>query len=260
MKKKFSYFTIIFSLFFLTLVVYAPLRHKAGHFLIDLSKTPLRILSGTGKKTDNMLSFIVNISNLKRQNNDLSSKIISLEVDRSRIAELENENKLLKNELGFAEKNKDYNLMPATIVGREPTSFLDYVIVDKGEQDGTKKGMGVISGGVLVGQISEVYANQSKITLITSKDSLILAMLQNSRAKGILRGGIAGLSLEDIAQDVNFDPKEYVVTSGLDGQLKPGILIGTANGIQSSSSDLFKNISVEPIADLSNLELVFIIK
>jgi rod shape-determining protein MreC len=207
-----------------------------------------------------MLSFIVNISNLKRQNNDLSSKIISLEVDRSRIAELENENKLLKNELGFAEKNKDYNLMPATIVGREPTSFLDYVIVDKGEQDGTKKGMGVISGGVLVGQISEVYANQSKITLITSKDSLILAMLQNSRAKGILRGGIAGLSLEDIAQDVNFDPKEYVVTSGLDGQLKPGILIGTANGIQSSSSDLFKNISVEPITDLSNLELVFIIK
>jgi cell shape-determining protein MreC len=87
-----------------------------------------------------------------------------------------------------------------------------------------------------------------------------MAMLQESRSKGILRGGISGLVLEDITREVNYEQGDYIVTSGLDGQLKEGILIGKAGGLQSSSSELFKNISVEPIADLSKLELVFILK
>ena len=84
-------------------------------------------------------------------------------------------------------------------------------------------------------------------------------MLQTSRAKGILRGGISGLILENITQDVEYEPGEYVVSSGLDGEIKPGILIGKTGSLESSTSDLFKNISVEPLFDLSKLELVFII-
>ena len=37
-----------------------------------------------------------------------------------------------------------------------------------------------MSGGALVGQVKEVYENQSKVTLITSKDSIVLAMLQEA--------------------------------------------------------------------------------
>ena len=50
-----------------------------------------------------------------------------------------------------------------------------------------------------------------------------------------------------------------MVTSGLDGELPPGILIGKTGSLESSSSDLYKNISIESAADLSRLELVFII-
>ena len=158
------------------------------------------------------------------------------------------------------ESNKDYSVIPSRIIGREPTSFLDYVIVDKGKKDGVVEEAAVLSGGALVGQVKEVFENQSKVTLITSKDSIVLAMLQGSRSKGILRGGISGLVLEDITREAEYQPGDYIVTSGLDGQLKDGILIGKAGNLQSSSSELFKNISVEPVADLSKLELVFIAK
>lgn len=219
-----------------------------------------QISSSSGIRIKSWFSFWSSISNLRKENKELEEKIIGLEVDRSRIAELEYENVLLKKELGYAETHKENILIPAHIIGREPTSFLDSVIIDKGAQDGVKKESAVISGGALIGQVSEVYENQSKIVLITSKDSIILSMLQESRAKGILRGGISGILLEDITQDIDFKTGEYVVTSGLDGVIPSGIPIGKTGGIRSYSSGLFKNIAVEPISDLSKLEIVFIMK
>lgn len=217
-------------------------------------------LSTAASKARGVFSVFHDISHMRKENQELTDKILSLEVDRSKISELEYENKILKQEIGYAEANKDHPLVPARIIGRDPTNFLDYAMLDKGKKDGVNSEMAVISGGVLIGQVKDVYDNQSKVTLITSKDSVILAMLQTSRSKGILRGGISGLMLDDITRDSAFETGEYVVTSGLDGQLQQGILIGKATSIQSSTSELFKNISVEPLADLSKLELVFIMK
>lgn len=244
----------------IAILLISPWRNGLKNFVLNKTASIERSFTSAGKKTAGAFSVFHQIGSVKRQNNELASQIISLEVDRSKISELEFENKMLKKELGYAEENKSSTLVPARIIGRDPTNFLDYVMLDKGKKDGVNVDMAVISEGVLVGQVKDVYDSQCKVTLITSKDSLVMAMLQKSRSKGILRGGISGLTLEDITRDSNFEQGDYVVTSGLDGKLKEGTLIGKASGIQSSSSELFKNISVEPIADLSKLELVFIVK
>jgi len=260
MNKKNNYLSIFIVLVVFFVLAFSPVRKWTSKFIIGITSNTSQSLSIHGSGIRNFVSSIKNIGSLKKQNEELINKISQLEVDRSKIGELQHENDLLKQELGFAQTNQDLSLLPATIIGREPVSFLDYVIIDKGERDGIAKGMGVIFGGALVGQVNEVYNNQSKVILVTSKDSIIQAMLQNSRSKGLLRGGISGLVLENIVQDVNFEKGEYVLTSGLDGQLKPGIIIGKTTNVESSTSDLFKNIDVEPIVDLSRLELVFVIK
>ena len=256
-KKNHRYLVVIIVIFFVLL--YAPVRNNIRKFLISIYSKPAEALSEKGRNAKSYFSFILHISDLKKQNDQLTQKIQSMEVDQSKIAELEYENTELKKELGYAETNPGLKLLSTKIVGREPTSFLDYVIVDKGSNDNIKPGMPVISGGVLIGQVKEVFSDQSRVTLITSKDSLVMAMLQNSRSKGILKGGISGLVLENITQDVTYEKGESVVTSGLDGELPPGILIGRTGSLESSSSDLYKNISIESAADLSRLELVFII-
>lgn len=256
-KKYILVFIFILTTLFLTFFLIRPNLTKN---VIGTTKNASYGLNSAGNGFSRFFGSFGQMSSLRKQNEELYQKIILLEVDRSKIIELEHENKLLKQELGFSESNQELSLLPATIIGREPTTFLDYIIVDKGEKEGVKKGMGAIFSGSLVGQVSEVYPNQSKLILITSKNSIIQAMLQGSRSKGLLKGGISGLMLENIVQDVTLTKGEYVVTSGLDGQLKPGILIGKTTGIESSSSDLFKNIDVEPIADLARLELVFIIQ
>ena len=241
-------------------LIFTPMRSKLASATFFVVKPAQSVFSKAGGRIGRWFSFAGSISSLHRENAELSAKILSLEVDRSRIAELEYENSLLEQEIGFAQSHTEATLTPARIIGREPTTFLDNFIIDKGSDDGVSANMAVISGGALVGQVKEVYAKQSRVILITSKDSIILAMLQDSRAQGILRGGVSGLTLEDITADVTINSGDYVVTSGLDGEIESGILIGTTNEITSSKSELFKNVAVEPAVDLSKLEMVFLMK
>jgi rod shape-determining protein MreC len=260
MRKK--NFFVLYLLAVAVSVTFAlsPARGFLASSLRKITSGPAATFSKIGRGAADFLGSFGKISSLKKDNADLAQKISSLEVDRSKISELEQENKLLQKELGFMEQNQTFELVPARIIGREPTSFLDYLVIDRGESDGLKKDMAAVSGGVLIGQIGDVFDHQSKVVLVTSKDSIIQAMLQNSRARGVLKGGISGLVLENISQDTEVSPGEYIVTSGLGGEIKEGMLIGKANGIQSAGSSLFKNIPVEPLADLSRLEMVFIIR
>jgi rod shape-determining protein MreC len=252
--------TILIAFVLIVFLFVAPVRNFVSEKLSSSVVYPERVLTVTGERTRNFFSFFFTIRNLRDQNNILAEKLVNLEVDKSQMNELEHENQLLKGELGFLDKNQDTTLLSAKIIGRDPDTFLDHIIVDRGSDDGVKVGQAVVSGNVLVGQVKDVSGNHSEVTLITSKDSLILAMLQDSRANGLLRGGIAGLVLENISQDTKYSVGENIVTSGLGGELKPGILIGTTSAIQSTSSDLYKNITIEPLVDLSKLELVFIMR
>ncbi len=252
---------IILSSIIIFLLIFLPmfskkLRTHAFGFTTGMQE----FLSSTGIRSNRTFHFFFAVSDIKKQNEELSKKITELQVDSSKISELEYENMLLKKELGFAEANKDLDMIPARIIGRDPISFLDYVIVDKGKDDGVSEKDAVVSNGALIGQVKEAFSKTSKITLITSKNSTILAMFQNSRAQGILRGGLSGLVLEDIAQDFDLKIGSNIITSGLEGEISQGILIGRAGLLKSSSADLFKAISVEPAVDLSKLEVVFIRK
>lgn len=258
---KFRKIVPIVLLLIIAGIFYIPSVRNRMSNEISLGSTGIeKSLSSAALKIKKPFSFISSISHLRSENEELSQKLLSLQVDKSKVEELEYENSLLLREIGFMGEHKDRQFVPAKIIGREPTSFLDYILIDKGTDDGIAPKQAVISGGALVGQVKEVFANQSKVTLITSKDSLILAMLQDSRATGILQGGISGLVLADVAADVDYKPGEYVITSGLDGEIEQGILIGTTAEIRSSSSGLYKKIVINPSINLSKLELVFVMK
>ena len=260
MKNNYKQFVLVlFFAFFVLLWVWPTFRKDTTYVVQSTIKAPASAFSFVGKKIKTSLYFWVNIQNLTRQNAELADKITQLQIDRSRITELENENTLLKKEIGFTETYGSVEMVPARIIERDPVSFLDYIVIDKGGDDGVKEGQPVMSGGALIGKVSEVYKSSAKITLITSKDSIIQAMLQDSRTKGTLSGGISGLLLENIIQDVDFKKGEYVVTSGLGGSMSPGLLIGRALSVQTSGG-IYKSIVVEPLADLSKIELVFVQK
>lgn len=261
MKKKSSFpYTVVILLLFFVLCLIPRTRLKLRSGFERVTSPFSAELSNLGQRVKSKFAFIGNIGKLKKQNEDLSQKIVDLQIDRSQIEELKNENALLKKELGFVSADQSNTLVPAKIIQRDPATFLDNIVIDKGSDQGIGVGMAVVARGTLVGQVSEAHSSTAVVTLVTSKSSIVQAMLQNSRAKGILRGGISGLYLENIVRDTDFVPGENIVTSGLGGDIKQGILIGRAGKLESALSGIFKTIEVEPIVSISDLELVFVQK
>ncbi|HOX40766.1 MAG TPA: rod shape-determining protein MreC [bacterium] len=257
MNRKRSYKLLVAFCFFLLLGFL--LRKNLANEVVDFSRIVTKPFSTLSEKVEHRLSFVANIRNMKHQNEELAAKLAEFQVDKSKITELENENRLLKQELGFLDSANSGLLIPARIIGRDPTAFLDHIIIDKGSDFGIEKGMAVVVSGVLVGQVDFVNDHTSQILLITSKDSIVQAMLQESRSRGILRGGLSGLYLDNITQDTDSEKGELVVTSGLGGKIKQGILIGRAVNTQNLSG-IFKSISVDPAVNLAKLEIIFIQK
>jgi rod shape-determining protein MreC len=258
-KNKFFIF-ILLAVFLIVVGSGARTRRFLCSESIKIMSPEMSFFYQAGHRLKSSFSFLAAIGNLKKENDELADKLTQLQVDESQRAELEIENQVLKNELGFLDSAGKGTLIPARIIERDPTTFLDYLVVDKGSNDGVSKDMPVVYSNALAGQVAEVYPNSAKITLITSKDSLVQVMLQNSRATGLLKGGISGLYMDNVVFDTAYSPGEYVITSGLDGKMKQGILVGKAGKTLSSSSEIYKTVSVDSLVDLSKIELVFIQK
>jgi len=258
--NKLSVYILILAILIILVGIFPRIKTATRSFVFGTTSHLTGGLSSFGMSVRQQFSFFARISHLKSENERLADLLNQFQVDSSKISELENENKLLKQELGFMQEDQQAVLVPAKIIQRDPVSFLDYFVIDKGSSDGIIVNMAVISHSVLVGQVSDVYEHSAKVILVTSKDSIIQAMLQDSRAKGILKGGISGLFLENIVSDAEYKDGENIITSGLGGEMKQGILIGRVDKANSSGTGIFKTISVEPLVDLTKLEIVFVEK
>lgn len=257
-RKKLSYPYYIVVLLLLVIVPYT--RNAIGSGIKFITKPIMSSLAERGSAHFGFFSGILNIRNLSNENEELSSKLKKSIVDQVELNELRVENDSLKKQIGYSEDGQSEGLIPAKIIGRDLASFMDFIIVDKGSDDGSAVGEAVLSQGILVGRVSEVWKNQSKVILVTSKDSIVQAMLQSSRAMGVLKGGLSGITLENIPQDSEVATDEIVITSGLGGGIKQGIAIGTISGQKSGNAEIFKVFSVKPLIDSNKLELVFIQK
>jgi len=133
------------------------------------------------------------------------------------------------------------------------------VYIDKGESDGIKPDMAVITADGIVGKVLRAYGSTSLVLLINDQTSGVGAILDKTRLQGILRGTPAGeVVLEKVMSDEVVPAGEMVLTSGGDGIFPKGLLVGRVTKV-SPGSELFLNIRVRPAADLSKLEEVLIV-
>jgi rod shape-determining protein MreC len=134
------------------------------------------------------------------------------------------------------------------------------VIINRGSDDGLRRGMTVVTQQGLVGRISRVTAASANVQLITDPSMSINVRLQPSRDRAVLSGTITGdLILGFIPQEANVNPGDLVLTSGFGGNYPPNILIGQVTSLRSQDYDLFQSGSVQPVVDFEQLEIVLII-
>jgi rod shape-determining protein MreC len=146
------------------------------------------------------------------------------------------------------------------VIGRDPSPFLHYVIINRGSNDGILRGMPVVTDQGLVGRVDAVIADAARVQLITDPASSVNVRLQNADVEASLSGSVTGdVSLDLIPQDVKVQQGDLVLTSGLGGGYPPDLIVGQVVNVQTREFDLFQRATVQPVVDFNRLQIVLII-
>jgi rod shape-determining protein MreC len=145
----------------------------------------------------------------------------------------------------------------ARVVDRSRTSLFKTILIDKGTTDGLKVGLPVLSEEGVVGRIIETAWHASQVLLLTDENSNIDALIQRTRAQGILQGaGPAGCNLKYVSRVEEVLPGDVVITSGLAGVFPKGLLMGIVSGASRKGEGLFQKVDVKPVVDFGKIEEV----
>lgn len=224
-----------------------------------------KILSKIGFEIKDKLNTIPQIFYLKEENEALKKQVAELLQYKQNLLEYQRENTDLRSLLGFKDKNLQYDLEAAEVIARDTGNWFNVILIDKGEKQGLKKDMAVITNEGLVGCIISTTANTSKVMLITDERSSVSAMLQRTRDNGIVKGSIdtapmGYLKMDFLSQDANLVKGDIVISSGLGGLVPKGIVIGEVVETKKESYELMQYAIIKPAVDFLKLERVFVIK
>jgi rod shape-determining protein MreC len=221
--------------------------------------TPLeKVLVGAETSTSNVWHNYFYLRGVRAENRDLKQQIERMSLEQVRMSQDADQARRLQALLAFKEQFIS-KTMAAQVIGSSGSELSRSVYIDKGENDGIKPDMAVITSDGIVGKVLRVYGSTSLVLLINDQTSGVGALLDKTRLQGILRGTPAGeVVLEKVMSDENVPVGEMVLTSGGDGIFPKGLLVGRVTKA-APGSDLFLNIRVRPAADLSKLEEVLVV-
>lgn len=197
---------------------------------------------------------------LRQRNTELESEVAKLQSQVINLQQQVTETNILSALVDFARANPEYSYTAATVIGRDPSPFLRYVIINIGSNEGILPGMPVVTDKGLVGRVDAVISEAARVKLITDASSQVNVRMQASNAEAILVGSLTGdLSLEMIPQDTTEQVGDVVLTSGLGGNYPPNILIGQLVSIRKLEYELFQQAVVQPNVNFSLLQFVLVI-
>jgi rod shape-determining protein MreC len=188
---------------------------------------------------------------LRRENDTLKLQINQLQ---SKAAEADR----LAALLNFRQAHQNVPMLGARVIGTSADTQSLTVYLDRGEREGIRRNMGVITPDGVVGKVIESYSNTSQVLLLTDKDSGVGAMLSESRIQSPVGGvGEPLLSMKYVPNDDEVNIGEHVVTSGMDRIFPRDLPVGTVSQIKAGNP--FKQIRIRPAANLERLEEVIVL-
>jgi rod shape-determining protein MreC len=180
------------------------------------------------------------------------------------ITELLAENERLKAMLDYKKGAAQFDLLPAVVVARDPGSWTNIIIIDRGAKDGITKGMPVVTPQGLAGNVISVFSNSAKVQLILDSHSAVGALVQRpeSRVAAIVEG-VASSPLSPrmvkIARDADIIKGDKIITSGFGGIYPKGLLVGEVTDVVNEEGGLLKYAVLKTAVDFDRLEEVFVI-
>ncbi len=227
---------------------------------VSVVSTPVRMagslvaapFNALGNVVGNLTASQETLEELRQQNAELTAQVAEL-------SEAKKTSERLESLVGL---QSTYNLTStaARIIGTSSDAWSRTVTIDKGTTSGFSLGMAVCNSGGVIGQIVEVSATTSTVQLANDEGSGISAMIQSTRAQGMLQGQADGtLRLSYVSTDADVAVGDIVITSGIGGVFPKGLPLGTVTSVEKSDNDVYYTIVVRAQSTAENNEEVLVI-
>ncbi|MFZ5559182.1 MAG: rod shape-determining protein MreC [Patescibacteria group bacterium] len=236
---------------------------KKGFFFEKTVINIERFFHQEGKKFSENIRKPFSFRKLSQENEKLKEENERLIQENVKLKIFEKENKTLKEHLNFLEK-ENYSMIFARVLALENNSQ-DTILIDRGEKDGIEKEMPVVKDQILLGKVSEIFPNTSKVILVTNPNFKIDGKILGKNIDGIIKKNYEdleeNLKMELIPQQEKIEKDEIVVTLGLEKKIPPGLIIGKIESVEKDpSNQLFQKAIIKPLFEKKDLDIVGIIK
>lgn len=223
------------------------------------------VVSAPFRFLDSANEEIRNLFNTYSENKELKQKVAELEDQSELIDSLKEENEELNSEIGASSSITSQFSATGKVIVRSPVSWYDSLTVKLGKKNNITKKMLALSGGGLIGTVSDVDSTTSSITLLSNgSDFNIPIKITTSSAEvyGLLESYDSDKKcfvITNLNSSVDIEEGDSVVTSGLDGDTVANISVGTVSSVKNSSESLERVVYVTSTADFSDISYVTIV-
>jgi len=220
---------------------------------------PLRAVSGLNGGIANLWNGYIALQGVEAENRELRRELQYLKGQNSQLRESASATERLAALLEF-KRQADLTMVAAQVIGRDTGNWYRTIILNKGESDGFRPDMGVITPAGVVGRIIKTTPATSVVLLVTDPNNAIAGLIQRTRDEGIVEGTTRGTArLKYIPMLSDAQPGDLVVTSGLVGGFPQGMSIGKISKIDKEEGGLFQSAEVVPDFDPGLVEEVLVI-
>lgn len=228
----------------------------AGHYIAGLFRRPI--------ERDEFDALVSSIESLNLQ----------LDEERRKNRELEQSWELSK---GLKETDPAFIFIPARVIAVDPTDWFRYVTINKGENQGIKVDMAVITyatysstkptntskfvKGAIVGKVISIQSNSARVQLITDRLSVVAVTIGPQKDLALLRGRPENedCTIEEVPSTTHdlLNQGDPIVVDERSSIFPPGMLVGWIKSIDKGVQ--FCHIEVQPAFKFSRLNNVLVV-
>ena len=233
--------------------------------LMGFITTPLQSISAQiAGAADEYAGAVVNAQKIQEENDELRDEIRGLNEQLLELERYRQENQQFRQYLGIKEQNPDFDFVPAAVIARSANDRFGSFIIDAGSSSGISYRDPVINEFGLVGIVSEVGINYSKVTTILDVAVSVGAVDARTRDSGVITGA-AALAEAGMCKFTYLDkqsgvsPGDLIVTTGVGGLFPKSLMIGSVVEVSTEPSGLSLYATIQPASDINEVKDVFVI-
>lgn len=236
------------------------IKNSAAQIVVPVQKGMNHVGLWLADKSDTIKEY----AKLQDENKELKQKLADIQSQNSILIQQQSELEKLRELYQLDDIYSDYPKVAARVISMQPDNWFSEFTIDKGSGDGIEVDMNVLADAGLVGRVTYVGKNYSKVTTIINDNSNVSAKSASTSDNCIVSGDLELMNegyirVSGISKDAGIKDGDMLLTSYISDKYLPGILIGYITNITDDGNKLTKSGYLMPVVDFSQIEEVLVI-